>query len=87
MEGTTFNLKARKLFIFEPLGSRFALAVFATGMRSVRDFELEAQKAVVAASAAESSAAQAREQLLSAQRLLQVRPVASEFIALRAHAL
>jgi hypothetical protein len=46
--------------------SRFALAVFATGMRSVRDLELEAQKAVVAASAAESSAAHAREQLLSA---------------------
>ncbi len=67
--------------------SRFALAVFATGMRSVRDLELEAQKAVVAASAAESSAAHAREQLLSAQRLLQVRPVAAEFNALRAHAL
>jgi hypothetical protein len=56
-------------------------------MRSVRDFELEVQAAAVAAAAAESSAAQARDQLLSAQRLLQVRPVTAAFAALCAHVL
>jgi hypothetical protein len=45
-------------------------------MLSARDLQLEANAAAAAASLAESSAAHARDQLLSAQQLLQVRLMA-----------